>query len=133
MKAWKTVFVFVCVILLMKLGIQAALAGAGAVLVTVYGPRRLRKLHREDRESAALHMLAMLLAAMASIILSLVSAAGGDSDQAALLGVASWLCVFGGIAVITFHVVSFPTRKPAKRRPDWGREAYQERTLPKAS
>ncbi|HOM72318.1 MAG TPA: hypothetical protein PLP86_08735 [Armatimonadota bacterium] len=110
----KLVITAVVLIILIKLGLQAALAALAITAIVQFGPKRLRRLPRQVREEGAVHMLMMLAAATAAIGLSAASVLARSVELAAMASLGSWLLDAAVLLVAVFHLVNLPIKPVAR-------------------
>ena len=133
MKMCNTVITILIAVLSARLGFLAVTAVIVGSIVIQLGPARLRSLPRSERKIAAVHLLAMLGAAAASIIFTLAASLTGSAEKAAMAYLAAWMCFTAVLIIAAFHIISFPQRIAARRRITARSYHFQCEALRKAS
>lgn len=109
MKILRVALAAVCLIILLKVGVQVAISLAAIVVVIEFGPDRLRRLPRRIRKDGAVHLLVMLVAASVAMALSVAGSFIENPQKAMLASLASWLFVAAIPLIAIFHVLSSAT------------------------
>jgi vacuolar-type H+-ATPase subunit I/STV1 len=133
MKIWKLALFVICAAFFAKLGAQALVSAFMVAVIVRVGPARMKSLPRAAREEAAVHLLAMLGAAVMAIGLACAASVIDFPELATMASLGAWLSVGVVFAFAAFHLTCFPLRPNMRGQVAVKTAVDSEKTLPWAS